>query len=476
MMAYRPMVGLEVHVQLLTKSKMFCSCPVQFGSEPNANVCPVCTGMPGALPVPNREAVGMVIKAGLALGTKVSEYCRFYRKNYFYPDLAKNFQVTQYDEPQTYDGHMDLTVNGEPFSVRIRRAHMEEDTGKNTHLSDGRSLVEYNRSGTPLMEVVTEPDFTSADQVREYLVQLQRLLRYIGVSTANMEEGQMRCEPTVNLVDKENGLATPKVEIKNLASFKVVHAAVEYEIQRQYWCLENGSEMHQETRRWNETEQKTTIMRSKESADDYMYFPEPDLVPLAPEPEWIESIRMTIPELPMAREKRFIEEYGLPEYDAQILTDDKAVADYFEDVVKACDDAKAASNWVMGDLTHLLNESGIAIADAAVKPAEIGKLIGLIKDNTISNKIAKDVFPELFEKGGDPQAIIEARGLSQISDEGELAAIVAAAIEANPNAVADYRGGKGKALGAIVGYVMKETRGQANPGMVNQLIQQKLSE
>jgi len=475
-MAFRPMVGLEVHAQLLTASKMFCSCRVKFGSEPNSNCCPVCTGMPGSLPVPNRKAVEFVIRTGLALGCKVSEYCRFYRKNYFYPDLAKNFQISQYDEPLTYDGRIDLAVNGERFSIRVRRTHLEEDTGKNIHLSDGRSLVEYNRCGVPLMEVVTEPDFTSADQVREYLVQLRRLLRYLGVSTANMEEGAMRCEPTVNLVDEATGQATPIVEVKNLASFKAVHDAVSHEIDRQHWCLENDAEMQQETRRWNETEAKTTVMRTKESADDYMYFPEPDLVPLTPEREWVEEIAQSVPELPLARERRFVEEYGLPQYDAEVLTEDKQVADYFEAVAATCGDAKSASNWVMGDFTHLLHESGQTPDTCKLHPEDLGKLIKLINDTTISSKIAKDIFPTLFEQGTAPEQLIEEQGLAQISDEDELSAIVDAAIEANPKAVADYQGGKEKALGAMVGYVMKETRGQANPGLVNQILREKLSE
>ncbi len=475
-MAFRPMVGLEVHAQLLTASKMFCSCPVAFGSEPNSNCCPVCTGMPGSLPVPNRKAVEFVIRTGLALGCQVSAYCRFYRKNYFYPDLAKNFQISQYDEPLTYEGRVDLAVNGEAFSIRVRRAHLEEDTGKNLHLSDGRSLVEYNRCGVPLMEVVTEPDFTSADQVREYLVQLRRLLRYLGVSTANMEEGAMRCEPTVNLVDAAADRATPKVEIKNLASFKAVHDAVSYEIERQYWCLENAARMQQETRRWNETEAKTTVMRTKESADDYMYFPEPDLVPLTPDRAWVEAIAASLPELPLARERRFVEEYGLPQYDAEVLTEDKQVADYFEAVAASCEDPKSASNWVMGDFTHLLHENGQAPDTCKLRPEGLGKLINLINDGTISSKIAKDIFPTLFAQGSDPQQLIEQQGLVQISDEDELGRIVDAAIAANPQAVADYQGGKAKALGAMIGYVMKETRGQANPALVNQILRDKLSQ
>ncbi|MFP3905077.1 MAG: Asp-tRNA(Asn)/Glu-tRNA(Gln) amidotransferase subunit GatB, partial [Armatimonadota bacterium] len=374
-MAYRPMVGLEVHAQLLTDAKMFCSCAAEFGADPNSNCCPVCTGMPGSLPVPNRRAVEFVIRTGLALGCSVADYCRFYRKNYFYPDLAKNFQISQYDEPLTFGGDMDLQADGEPFSIRIRRAHLEEDTGKNVHLPDGRSLVEYNRSGVPLMEIVTEPDFTSAEQVREYLVQLRRILRYLGVSTANMEEGAMRCEPTVNLVDEEHDLATPKVEIKNLASFKAVYQAVRYEIDRQRWCVENDSAMQQETRRWNETEGKTTVMRTKESAEDYMYFPEPDLVPLQPDGAWVEEIRADLPELPRQRQQRFIDEFDLPEYDAGVLTEDREMADFFEAAAGACKNPKAVSNWVMGDFSRMLNETGDTPETAPIQPQQLADLI-----------------------------------------------------------------------------------------------------
>ncbi len=473
-MAFRPMVGLEVHVQLLTRSKMFCTCPVEFGSEPNSNCCPVCTGMPGSLPVPNRKAAELVIRTGLALGCQVGAYCRFYRKNYFYPDVGKNFQITQYDEPSTYGGRMALSVDGEPFVVGIRRAHLEEDTGKNIHLSDGRSLLEYNRAGVPLMEIVTEPDFTTADQVREYLVQLRRLLRYLEVSTANMEEGAMRCEPTVNLVDRDEGLATPMVEIKNLASFRAVYDAVRYEIERQYWCVENDAPMRRETRRWNETEGKTTVMRAKETANDYMYFTEPDLPPLAPEPEWVKQIADDLPELPLARQERFMNQYGLPQYDAEVLTEDKQVADYFEAVTKACDDPKAASNWIMGDFTYMLHQSGACPSECKLEPCNLAKLIKLVGDGTISSKIAKDIFPALFEDNCDPQQLIEQRGLAQISDQDELLALVDAAIEANPKAAEDYRSGKDKALAAMVGHVMKATRGQANPGMVNSLLRERL--
>ncbi len=472
---YEPIVGVEVHAQLTTSSKMFCSCRAEFGAEPNTNVCPVCLGLPGSLPVTNRKAVEQVIRTGLALGCEVGTLCRFYRKNYFYPDLAKNYQISQYDEPLTFGGRMELSVEGRPVSIRIRRAHLEEDTGKNIHLPNGRSLVEYNRCGVPLMEIVTEPDFRSAAEVREYLLQLRRLLRYLGVSTANMEEGALRAEPTVNLRDPETGERTPKVEIKNLASIRAVHDAVEYEIRRQYHCLETGEPMQQETRRWNEAQGITTVMRTKESAEDYMYFPEPDLVPIEPEPEWVEAIRAALPELPQARQQRFVAEYGLPEYDAQVLTEDRATADYFEAVVQACGEPKACSNWVMGDLQRLLNESGCSITESRVSPQQLAELIGTIKDGTISHNIAQAVLPKMWATGHSAREVIAAENLALISDATEIEKLVDEAIAANPKAVADYRGGKEKALGAIVGHVMRQTKGQANAAVVNELILARLN-
>ena len=471
---YKPLVGVEVHAQLTTDSKMFCPCKAEFGAEPNSNVCPICLGLPGSLPVTNKQAVELVIRTGLALGCEVGTLCRFYRKNYFYPDLPKNYQISQYDEPLTFDGHMDLTVDGKPVRIRVRRAHLEEDTGKNIHLPNGQSLVEYNRGGLPLMEIVTEPDFTSAAEVREYLLQLRRLLRYLGVSTANMEEGAMRAEPTINLKDPETGEATPKVEIKNLASIKAVHDAVAYEIQRQYRALEDNEPMQQETRRWNEALQATTVMRVKESAADYMYFPEPDLPPMQPSAEWVEEIRQSLPETPLARQQRFMSEYGLPEYDAAVLTETREIADYFEETVSACADAKACSNWVMGDLMHMLNDAGCAIGDCPVSPKRLGTLISIIRDGTISHNIAQQVFAKMWESGHEPREIIERENLALISDTSEIERLVDEAIEANPKAVADYMGGKDKAIGAIQGHVMRATKGQANAQVVNQLILEKL--
>ncbi len=473
-MALQPCIGVEVHAELSTQSKMFCGCKNEFGAEPNSNCCPVCLGLPGSLPVPNKTAVAYVIKTGLALNCQVAQRCRFARKNYFYPDLPKNFQISQYDEPLTHDGYIDLTVDGEPVHIRIRRCHLEEDTGKNIHLPDGRSLVDYNRCGVPLMEIVTEPDFTTPEQIRTYLDKLRLILRYIGVSTANMEEGALRAEPTVNLIDPDNDYATPKVEIKNLNSIKSVYEAVKYEIQRQAAAKEE--EMFQETRLWNEEEGYTATMRRKETADDYMYFPEPDLVPLAPDPEWVQSIKESMPELPTARRRRFVEQYGLPEYDAEVLTDSQAVADYFEETVIAGADAKMVSNWLMGPVMGYLNEKSLTIDQLRVTPAGLAELLNLVEDGTISGKIAKDIFPVMADTGKSAEEIIKEQGLAQISDEDRLTELVEQAIANSPQAVADYRGGKQKALGALVGYIMGQTRGQANPQLVNKMIRERLSE
>jgi aspartyl-tRNA(Asn)/glutamyl-tRNA(Gln) amidotransferase subunit B len=473
-MALEPCIGLEVHVELDTDSKMFCGCRNEFAAPPNSRCCPVCLGMPGSLPVPNRTAIEYVIRTGLALGCEVTAQCRFARKNYFYPDLPKNYQVSQYDEPLTFGGHLDVTADGVTTRIRVRRAHLEEDTGKNIHLPDGRSLVEYNRCGVPLMEVVTEPDFTSAEQCRVYLLELRSLLRYLGVSTANMEEGRMRAEPTVNLIDRETGERTPKAEVKNLASIKATHDAIEYELRRQRRAVEEGEELFQETRRWNEQQQITTTMRRKETADDYMYFPEPDLVPMAPGRDWVEEVRASIPELPAARRARFVEEHGLPVYDAEVLTASRQMADYFEAVAAASGDAKAASNWVMGDVQARLNETGTEIGDFGLEPERLAGLIVLIRKGTISGTMAKAIFPEMVASAKTAEEIVAASGVRQISDTGELEAIVEAAIAANPKAVDDVRAGKVKAVGAIVGFVMKQTQGQANPELVNEILRSKL--
>jgi aspartyl-tRNA(Asn)/glutamyl-tRNA(Gln) amidotransferase subunit B len=473
-MAWQPCIGLEVHVQLATASKMFCSCSAEFGGEPNSRCCPICLGLPGSLPMPNRHAIELTIRTGLALHCQVAQRCRFARKNYFYPDLPKNYQISQYDEPLTYGGYLDLMVDGEPVRIRIRRAHLEEDTGKNIHLPDGRSVVDYNRCGVPLMEIVTEPDFTSAEQVRAYLVALRQILRYLQVSDADMEKGQMRCEPTVNLIDPQTGARTPKVEIKNLNSIRAVYEAVKYEVERQQRAVAQGEELHQETRRWDEERLVTTPMRRKETADDYMYFPDPDLVPLEPSAEWVAQISASLPELPTARRQRLRVQYGLPDYDAGVLTQEPALADYFEAVAQACGDPKAASNWVMTQVLGYLNDHGLDITAFPLSPAHLAELITLTQTGRVSSTLAKEVFARACAEGRAPKEIVEAEGLAQISDAAELQRLVEEALAAQPQAVQDYRAGKQKALGALVGYVMRATSGKANPQLVNQLLRQRL--
>jgi aspartyl-tRNA(Asn)/glutamyl-tRNA(Gln) amidotransferase subunit B len=473
-MGLRPKIGLEVHAQLLTESKMFCGCSTRFGETANSQCCPVCSGIPGTLPVANERAVEYVIRTGLALNCQVAERCRFARKNYFYPDMPKNYQISQYEEPLTFGGHIDVDVEGEVTQVGIRRVHLEEDTGKNFHLPDGTSLVEYNRAGVPLMEIVTEPDFTSAEQVRAYLTMLREILRYLGVSSANMEEGAMRCEPTVNLVDDETGARTEKVEIKNLASIRGVYEAVRYEVRRQQRAVEEGEAVRQETRRWSEEKQETQVMRSKESAEDYMYFPDPDLAPMAPSREWVEAIRASLPELPAARRARLMASHALSEYDAGVLTATKATADYFEQVASLTQDPKQAANWVMGDLARLLNAKGIAVEASPVSPEGLADLLALLASGRITGKLAKDVFERMFETGEGAEQVVEASGIAVVGGEGDLGPIIDQAIAENPKAVEDYRAGKQKAKGALVGAVMRATKGQADPATLNRLLDERL--
>jgi len=474
--SYEPVIGLEVHAQLLTQSKMFCACGTTFGLPANTQTCPICLGMPGTLPVVNRRAVEMAIRTGLALNCTIRSTNRFARKNYFYPDLPKGYQISQYEAPICENGWVEVSVGGTSKRVKIRRAHLEEDAGKNIHdAGTSGSRVDLNRAGTPLLEIVTEPDMRSADEVVAYLKMLRDVLMYLGVCDGNMEEGSLRCEPNLSLRPVGQKALGTKVELKNINSFKFVKDALEYEIKRQTKVLHEGGKISQETRLWDVEKGVTATMRSKEEAHDYRYFPDPDLVPLSISEEWIEELRQTVPELPVVRQKRFVSEYGLPEYDASVLTISKGLADYFEDCMKLFDQPKTVSNWVMGELLRELNNSGTVVEQSPVSPERLVSLLKLVDNGTVSLKVAREIFPELYASKKSPEQIVQEKGLTQVSDEGALGKIIAEVIAKNPAQVAQYRGGKEQVLGFFVGQVMKASGGKANPGKVNELLKKKLA-
>ncbi|KXS45271.1 MULTISPECIES: Asp-tRNA(Asn)/Glu-tRNA(Gln) amidotransferase subunit GatB [unclassified Candidatus Frackibacter] len=474
---YEVTIGLEVHAQLDTNTKIFCSCSTEFGAEPNVHTCPVCLGLPGVLPVLNKKAVEYAIKTGLALNCDIASFSKFDRKNYFYPDLPKAYQISQFDLPLCTDGHINVKTEDEEVRVRINRIHMEEDAGKLVHdgTTDEGSLVDYNRVGTPLIEIVTEPDIHSPAQAVAYLKELKSILEYLEVSDCNMAEGSLRCDANASIKPKGQEELGTKTELKNMNSFKAIEKALKYEIKRQAKVLNAGKEVIQETRMWDDDLGKTFSMRGKEEAHDYRYFPEPDLVPMEVDESWLEKIEEDIPELPTDRKARFINEFGLPEYDAEVLTDSKDIADFFEATVNKHDDPKSVSNWVMGDLMRLLNEENLEINEADITADGLAEMLALMDDGTISSKIAKTVFEEMFKTGKDPDTIVEEKGLKQISDEDELGNVIDGVIENNPDAVADYKGGKDQAIGYLVGQVMKETRGKADPQLTNQMLREKLS-
>lgn len=480
-MKYEAVIGLEVHTELRTATKIFCSCRTSFGAEPNTNVCPVCLGLPGVLPVLNKKVLEFAVRTGLALNCEISRYSKFDRKNYYYPDLPKNFQTSQYDLPICEHGHLDVEVDGKKTTIRITRAHMEEDAGKLVHhgtsITDSDySLVDYNRTGTPLLEIVSEPDMRSAKEAVAYMEKLRAILQYCGVSDCKMEEGSLRCDANVSVRPVGQKELGTKTEIKNINSFRGVERAIEYEAMRQAELLEEGGTVVQETRTWDEKEGVTKSMRKKEEANDYRYFPEPDLVPFTVSEEYIEEIRKTLPELPDARKERYMESYGLTSYDADYLTNDKARADYFEAMVAAGADPKEAANWLMGDFAKKLSQSGLEMSAAPVTAAALADLLGLIGKGTISGKIAKQVFSDMWETGKDAETIIKEKGLVQISDTGALEELADRIIAANPQSVADFKAGKKKAVGFLMGQIMKETKGKANPQVVNGILTKKLSE
>ena len=478
-MKFEPVIGLEIHAQLQTRTKIFCGCSTSFGAPPNSQVCPVCLGLPGALPVLNRTAVDHAIKAAIALGCDVQPLSIFARKNYFYPDLPKGYQISQYERPLALGGGLDISVGGRTLRVGLTRIHMEEDAGKSLHEgfpdSDRRTYIDYNRSGVPLIEIVSEPDMRSAAQAAEFFEHLRDILVWLGVNDGNMEEGSLRCDANVSVRPAGQDRFGTKAEVKNLNSFRYVQKALEYEIDRQTEVVESGGRVIQETRLWDSGAGRTLSMRSKEEAHDYRYFPEPDLPPLVVDEARIAKVRETMPELPDARRRRFVAAYGLPEYDAGVLTQSVALANYFEQAASASGSPKAASNWVMGELLRTLKERGVPIEGVPLAPGALAGLIALVEKGTISSTIAKDVFAKMYESGRSADDIVSADGLAQNSDEGALLAIVRDVIAKNSDAAAQYRAGKSQTFGYLVGQVMKGSGGKANPKLANELLKRELA-
>ena len=477
-MEYEPVIGLEVHAQLLTKSKIFCGCSTAFGEEPNTLTCPVCTGQPGSLPVLNRRAVEFAIKLGLATNSRITPYSLFARKNYFYPDLPKGYQISMYEYPLAVDGFIEISVQGQKKRIKLIRIHLEEDAGKLKHgetpETASYSYVDFNRTGVPLVEIVSGPDIRSPEEAGDYLRKLRAILQYLDICTGNMEEGSFRCDANVSVRPKGQKEFGTRAEVKNMNSFRHVEKALEYEIKRQISILEEGGEIIQETRLWDANEGITVAMRSKEEAHDYRYFPDPDLVPLRVDENWIEEARKGLPELPGQKKERFVKDYKIPEYDADILTSTKAMANYYEECVHLFPEAKTVSNWMMGDLLKELKQDEREIDQCPVTPKHLAEMLDMIKKGTISGKIAKDVFGEMYKTGDRPEEIVKEKGWVQILDGGEIEGVIDRIVAANPKLVEDYRSGKEKLFGYFVGEVMKATKGKANPQLLNDLLRKKL--
>jgi len=481
MVEYEPVIGLEVHIQLLTESKIFCSCSTQFGAEPNTQVCPVCLGLPGVLPVLNKKVVEFAIKLALATDSKINKRSIFARKNYFYPDLPKGYQISQFEEPICEFGKLDIELeNGRTRPISIRRIHMEEDAGKSIHaeayVSADETLVDINRCGVPLLEIVSEPDIRTPKEAYAYLQRLRQIVRYLGICDGNMEEGSLRCDANISMRPKGTKALGVKTEVKNMNSFHSVEKALEFEIKRQTRILKNGGSIEQVTLLWDADRNIAEPMRSKEFSHDYRYFPEPDLVPVIVEQEWIDEIARSMPELPMAKKTRFIEQYNLPAYDAAILTEDLSLANYFEKVAARVSDKKEASNWIMGEVLRAIKEDRVDIDDLKVTPEHLASIIDMIEKNTISRNIAKTVFEEVRKTGKQPEKVVEEKGLKQISDSSAIETILDKVLQENPNEVQSYLNGKEKVIGFLIGQAMRATAGKANPKTVNELLRKKLNE
>lgn len=472
---YEVIIGLEVHAELSTKTKIFCSCPTKFGAAPNTQTCPICMGMPGTLPVLNEKVVEYAVKAGLATNCEISRNSKNDRKNYFYPDLPKAYQISQYDRPLCEHGYVEIDTKEGKKKIRLTRIHIEEDAGKLNHDEfAGGSLVDLNRAGVPLIEIVSEPDLRSSEEVEAYLRRLKSILEYIEVSDCKMQEGSFRADVNVSVRKKGDSKLGTRTEMKNMNSFRSITRAIEYEIDRQIDVIEDGGEVEQETLRWDDVSGKTFPMRDKEDAQDYRYFPDPDLVAIKLSEEYIENIKKSLPELPESRKERYLKEYELSEKDANIITASKYLSDLFEGAIKVCNNPKAVNNWIISDISRILNETEMEPIEIPFDSNQLGKLVILIDKGTISSSIGKKVLEELFENPRDPEEIIKEKGWIQISDEGAIKEVVLKVLEANPQSVADYKGGKDKALGFLVGQAMKETKGKANPKMLNEMFLEEL--
>ncbi|WP_353093233.1 Asp-tRNA(Asn)/Glu-tRNA(Gln) amidotransferase subunit GatB [Tissierella praeacuta] len=475
-MSYKTIIGLEIHTELMTKTKMFCSCTNAFGSEANTHCCPVCIGLPGALPVINKTAVEYAIKAGIAFNCEINTRTRMDRKNYFYSDLVKGYQISQDDIPLCDGGYIEIELESGTKEIHLQRIHIEEDTGKQTHTTDGDTLIDYNRSGVPLIEIVTKPEMNTAEEARLFLEKLKETLKYIEVSDCKMEEGSLRCDVNINVVDNETGAKTNITEIKNLNSFKGAVKAMEYEEQRHIALLKEGKNTVKETRRWDEVKNETITMRAKGEVADYRYAADGDISPIEINDKWIEEIKNNLPELPHDKKERFIKEYELEEYDAGVLTSSKELASFFEETIKHIDDSKLVSNWIMGDVLRRLKDEEVEIQDTSLTPEALAKLISIVKEGKINNNTGKKVLKEIFDTGKDPETIVKEQGLVQISDEGALKEIVAKVLDENEQSIIDYKNGKDRAIGFLVGQIMKASRGKANPQIVNKMIIDMINE